>query len=418
MKVSNFIKNKSGSVATITAVMSVPLLFASGIAVDYAVMSNLQSSLQISADASVLASAKELALSSNDDATIREIAKQYVMSSLSTGINLEKYKDAVGIDTKVSEDRKSVSVDISLKWKPLVLKYIKPDAFPLRVQAMATLAGSENICIIALGATTNMSLTMKGVSSITANGCAIYSNNAGKKGISIVNGSTISSTNTYTAGGYKGPENNYHPRPIINSPEIVDPLIDRVAPKADGCTETRFKLNKGSAILYPGTYCGGITISGMAEVMLKSGEYILKDGSLKVSGKSIIKGKNVGFVFEGDTSTFDFGINTTINMTAPKSGALSGILFFENRNSPLLRKFTIRSRNAEQFEGTVYLPNGEFIVAKESRIGQVSKWTAIVANKISIKSGPRLQINSDYSNSNIPVPEGVGPQGTVTRLAK
>lgn len=417
MNFPNLIKNKSGSVATITALMSVPLLFVTGVAVDYAIMNNLQNSLQISADASALASAKELALSSNNNDTVKEIAKQYVMSSLSAGFDLEKYRDSLGIETKVSNSRKSVTVDLALQWKPLVLKYIKPDAFPLRAQAMATLAGSENICIIALGSTTNNSLTMKGVSSINANGCAIYSNNSGKKGISIVSGSTMSSSNTYTTGGYKGPENNYHPRPIINSPEIIDPLKDRIPPKAANCSKTNFKLNKGSAILYPGTYCGGITISSKAELMLKPGEYILKDGPLKASGKSVIEGKNVGFVFEGDKSTFDFGVNTTINMTAPKSGALSGILFFENRNSPLLRKFTIRSRNAEQFEGTVYLPNGQFIVAKESRVGQASKWTAIVANTISIMNGPKLQINSDYASSTIPVPEGVGPQGTI-RLAR
>ncbi len=60
MKLLDFIKNKSGSVATITAVMALPLLFVTGVSVDYAIMNNLDSAMQNSADASVLASAKEL----------------------------------------------------------------------------------------------------------------------------------------------------------------------------------------------------------------------------------------------------------------------------------------------------------------------------------------------------------------------
>lgn len=53
------------------------------------------------------------------------------------------------------------------------------------------------------------------------------------------------------------------------------------------------------------------------------------------------------------------------------------------------------------------------MVDKASRVGQNSNWTAIIARQIEIKKGPELQINSDYAGSDIPVPDGIGPNGAV-----
>ena len=125
-----------------------------------------------------------------------------------------------------------------------------------------------------------------------------------------------------------------------------------------------------------------------------------------------MQGENVGFYFDGAKATFDFGVSTQVNLTAPKSGSMSGILFFEARNSVANRDFVIRSKDAERFEGTVYLPKGRFVVDKASRVGQLSDWTAIIARQIEIKNGPSLQINADYGASDIPVPNGIGPTGT------
>jgi len=91
---------------------------------------------------------------------------------------------------------------------------------------------------------------------------------------------------------------------------------------------------------------------------------------------------------------------------------MAGILFFEDRTASYNRPFVIRSKDAERFEGTIYLPKGHLFIDKESRVGQLSKWTAIIANQIEIGNGPNVQINSDYAGSSIPVPEGVGPNAS------
>jgi hypothetical protein len=101
----------------------------------------------------------------------------------------------------------------------------------------------------------------------------------------------------------------------------------------------------------------------------------------------------------------------TLGLKAPKTGPTSGILIFEDRNASKGRTFSIRSKNAEQMEGAIYLPNGKFFVDKASRVGQASKWSAIIAYQIEVGDGPEIQINSNYSGSDVPVPTGIGPSG-------
>jgi hypothetical protein len=104
-------------------------------------------------------------------------------------------------------------------------------------------------------------------------------------------------------------------------------------------------------------------------VTLKPGVYIIKDGPLWLGGNATLTGVNVGFFFEGNGPAFDFGASTQISLTAPKTGPLAGILFFEQRSAKPGRTFAIRSKDAEQFEGTVYLSRGYLLVEKASRLG-------------------------------------------------
>ena len=101
-----------------------------------------------------------------------------------------------------------------------------------------------------------------------------------------------------------------------------------------------------------------------------------------------------------------------MHLTAPKTGPLAGILFFEDRSTSKNRLFEIKSKDAERFEGTIYLPNAKLFIDKESRLGLTSNWTAIIANQIEIGQGPNVQINSDYASSEIPVPNGIGPSAS------
>lgn len=311
--------------------------------------------------------------------------------------------------TVVSED--AVHPD---RWGAVANDATKPGFYD-QIQSSGTtiasiLTDEEGICVLALNSTRYNTLTVDNKSSLTANGCSVHSNSSSSIGLAVDTSSVIKASTIYTSGGYNGPLSSYSSNPISNTTPFDDPLSGRIQPTAlEECDQNNVALKSGENVLNPGTYCGGIIALGASQIKLEPGIYIMKDGSLVLGGKASLSGESVGFVFEGSTSVFSFGLSTTISLTAPIEGPMSGILFFEGREAPSNREFIIRSRDAQLLEGAIYLPRGRLVVDSAGFIGQKSKWTAIIANQIEIKNGPSLEINSDYDGSTIPVPEGIWP---------
>ena len=104
-----------------------------------------------------------------------------------------------------------------------------------------------------------------------------------------------------------------------------------------------------------------------------------------------------------------FDVDSTIDLAAPKDGPLAGILFFEDRSNTLLIQHQIISDNARNLLGTVYLSRGLLAIASTKRIAEGSAYTIIVARRVFMNRSANLYLNSNYSRSDVPVPEGVGP---------
>lgn len=406
-RIDKYFKAENGSIATSVAVMAIPLLIGCGAAVDYASLYKVRTNLQEAADAAALASAKELGLVSTKDETVVEVAKNYVSASLFSSIGEKGGLHNSDIKTSISPNRKEVTVDISYTWRPLIIHYIDSNALPIKVKSTASLAGEQNVCVIALEPTQSNALDMTSKASMTAKDCVIYSNSTNPSGIASVKQASIMGTEIISAGGYGGPDSSFTPIPLTDAPMIGDPLKDREQVSVGTDCDNRDTSILTNATLTPGVYCGGLRIGGSAIVRLEPGEYIIKDGKLDVAGNSSLIGSDVSFFMTGADAVFDFGVSTQINLSAREAGKMSGILFFEDRNSPSGRVFRIRSKDAEQFEGAIYLSKGTLEIDKASRVGQRSAWTAIIANRISVGNGPDIVINSDYANSPIPVPEGI-----------
>lgn len=408
----SFLRDLSGNFAVTFAVMIVPLMGAIGLATDYASMYSAQSELQEVADAAALAATRELALSTTTKSDVVSVAENFV----STQFSIEKAEsEYVEVSTSVSDDKSEVTVDLAYYWQPFLAQYMNDRVLPLRVRAVAARAGSEAVCVIVTQPSEDERLLFTGAASIVADRCAVHVSSTDREAIVVNKRAVLKASNIYSGGGYVGVSGSFSPQPIVDAPPIEDPLADRNPPASGSCDHTDMMINDGmSATLYPGTYCGGLMIAKGAKVFLKPGVYVMRDGPLWTIGLTEIVGENVGFYFEGDTAVFDIGLDSVISLTAPKSGPLAGILMFEDRNAPINRTFTMRSKNAEKMEGVIYLPNGKLFVDKASRVGQTSKWSAIIARQLEIGNGPQIQINSDYGGSTVPVPAGV--KGTSNRV--
>ncbi len=75
----------------------------------------------------------------------------------------------------------------------------------------------------------------------------------------------------------------------------------------------------------------------------------------------------------------------------------------------------INSDSASSLEGTVYLPNGEVKINSGSTLGGPASYSIFIAKQYEINSGSSLVLNSDYEDSDVPLPAGLGENSRLVR---
>jgi hypothetical protein len=399
-----------GSVVTMFAVGLPGLLTAVGVASDFAVMEMKRTSLQAAADASALAAAKELSIASSTDTAIISAANNYVAAELKTSDS-----NAV-VTPAVDRAAGSVTVAISEEWTPFFMHFIASGVTPINVSATAKLAGSTNICVLALNTADNKTMHLDTNAKLTANGCGVYSNANHNHAIWVDNNATIKATLTCAVGGVKLKSGSaITPSAVTNCPPVADPLAGRAKPTISGsCTYTNLVILSGTVALTPGHYCGGLKVAGTAQVTLAEGTYVISDADLEVSGNANFSGTHVGFYLDGPGAKLNLKDTATISLTGATNTEMAGLLFFEDPAAPLGRQHHIASTNVQNLTGTIYFPKGYLLVDPNSAvIAGSSAYTAIIANRLEMTAGPELILNSDYGSTDVPVPAGIKNSASV-----
>lgn len=388
------------------------LLGAAGMAVDSASFYDQQSRMQSVADASALAVAKELHLyrkKPEELEQLKSVGKGRVEALLAeTGIEDQPHTTTINISMADNE----VEVIISMVSDTMLPVEVWGEN-PIVVTSEAQAYGQSRLCV--LGLHPSKSDTIKAEEAqLTATECAVQSNSKDPSGLNVEDGK-LTSTVICTSGGYRGGSNSFEPAPTTDCPPLDDPLAERQPPAVGGCDYLDRKVNSGKVSISPGVYCGGLKIEGNAQVTAEPGIYVMSLGKLEVKGKAKLKGDYVSFVFQDNAATLEFDSDTTIDLSAPKDGPMAGILIYENRANILGRNFVIKSRNAHRLLGTIYLPRGRLRIDAKANVADLSAYTVIVARQIEIEDA-NLVVNSDYGGTDVPVPDGVGPNSRFVRI--
>lgn len=387
---------------------------AAGLAVDYTTAASARSALQSAADGAALAAASELRLAgSNTDAVI-EVARRHVEAQLGAG-------SGVAFEGRLSEDRRGITIALGRSTDTFLLDMVASGATELSVLAEAKIFGGGPLCMIGLNNSAAATVEVD-QSRLTATTCAIYANSTSERALVERRTGRIEAKFICSSGGADGV--NFEPHPQLDCPQMPDPLAARPAPAVGACDYTKKQYMFGIVVIPPGVYCGGLKISGAVAATFLPGTFVIKDGPFEIGGTSIVTGLGVGFYLTGSNATFDFGPATVINLTAPVDGPLAGMLFFEDRaNAPGEHK--MNSRSAPVLLGTFYLPKSALHVGApggpgllKSLVGELSAWTIVVADQVSINDGLHLKLNTNYNGSEVPVPPGVGPDGSTVILTQ
>lgn len=140
-KIAQLLRCQSGNFAVLTAVMAVPLLLMTGVAIDYHTASTQRSQLQEAADAAVLYAASS---GETDPAKLQAMAEKAfhgnIPSSLAGSARVDHFE--------VTPDH-HVSITVSAKAFILLTRLIKPEGLDISVLSQA-LAGSDDKIEVAL----------------------------------------------------------------------------------------------------------------------------------------------------------------------------------------------------------------------------------------------------------------------------
>jgi hypothetical protein len=269
-------------------------------------------------------------------------------------------------------------------------------------RAVAVVGNGPN-CIYVLDPTAANAMSLKGNISIQS-ACGVMVDSSSSSGLTANGNVTVTAPNMGVAGGYSSTGNvSFTPLPKKGIVPAADPLAYIQAPSYGACAYNSFSLhgNTGTAgspyQMSPGVYCGGISFNGNTYVNFKAGTYVLAGGGFTVKGGATLTGTGITFydtTGSGGYKGLDFGGNSTLNFSAPTSGPLAGMLFFQDRSIPAgSASSTISGNSGSTFDGAIYFPTTTVTFTGNS---SVNGYTIVVADQW-VDNG-NTQLGNNYTS--------------------
>ena len=407
---------EAGNVAITFAFLLPLVLGAVASAVDYTRAATQRSKMQAAADAAAISSAREFQMALAQPEKIAKIAENYVMAALKE----------VAVNVNVDPKALTVRVRVEKTVERTIGKALWRDDIQVAADSTARMSNGLPLCLVALDTKAVGTIKLEKNARMTAPNCLVYSNSNSPQGLISVDSAILQAGYICSAGGkVKTRDSNFAPQPMTDCPVIADPLSSRRGPTDFTCNHNGKVVDGLTATLNPGVYCGGLSVTNSAQVTLNPGIYVFRDGPLTVDGGSTFKGANVGLYMKGAGANLMFAQASSISLTAPKDGPLTGILIFDDPSgvaapevsgkhvkvgkSP--REHSILSDDARTLLGTIYMPQGRLIVDATKPVADRSAYTVMVVQQLDLYEGPNLHLNTDYTGSDIPTPQGLGPYG-------
>ena len=233
-------------------------------------------------------------------------------------------------------------------------------------RAVATEAGPPETCVLSLEDTGEDAIKVNN-GALYADGCDVQVNSDHPtSALDVGPNGDLQADDIYVNGGVR--EMGYvSPSPTTGASPQTDPLAGTPTPSTAGCDYTDETYSGGSHTLSPGIYCGGIALSGQADVDLNPGTYVIKDsalrqGTLSTTGQAELEGDGVTFYFEGD-SELNVGGNGDVELSAPSTGDYTGILFYGDPGAPETTVHSTNGNGVIEYDGIMYFPTAHLMYA-------------------------------------------------------
>ena len=411
-RVTGFARHEGGQVALIFALGLPALSMVVAGAVDLSRVVADRSRMQDIADAAALAGAAELAFIIGEDVAVERV-ESLVETNIAEWANAPEITEVVRV---IDDDRQRImEVRLDGVSPSFFMNLLPPGGWKYSVVSRAVSVSQTPLCVLGTGTSGRM-IDLVGSSRIMAPDCGVHSNaEIIVQHTAQIEGRKIQSVLSATGGGMT-------PTPGQGAAPIVDPFSGMSFPSLDSCigqTGTiTYEVNGSTSYLDPGIHCRPITVKNLATLVLRPGNHFFRK-SVTLQGHGRLEGEDVFLFFDHGSDPLFGGANARVNLIGRKSGTYAGMVMATiGGNQP---NIILPGSNVERLLGVVYVRNGFLQVSGSGVAAEDSAWTVIVARQVRSNGSARIRINADYESSDVPVPDGVGPNaggmgGNGTRL--
>jgi uncharacterized repeat protein (TIGR01451 family) len=274
---------------------------------------------------------------------------------------------------------------------------------------LAASSANSNIGILLLDHSSQGALTSTGAGriSVVGDGAIVIDSNSSQAGVARGN-VIVSASEIDVAGQLKATGHGHFVGTIVHPPPTADPFISATLPAADTHQHSAVFALTGRLTLSPGTYVGGIHVSGNAKVTMLPGLYYLKGGGLSVQQNGQLTGNSVTIYNDSHSAADEImlGDNAVVSLTAPGDGEYQNLVLAQNRNSTTPLMFLGGRVN---LAGVVYAPKATLNLSGGTSFGNFGGSAALnvsgelILNKLNCSGNGRLNVNCKTADLSVTV---------------
>ncbi len=410
--------DRRGAILPLVALSLVGVMSLMALAVEAGSLHRERRTAQTAADAGATAGAHEIfrdmPKDSVDSAAYYETARNGFTNG-ANGVTVIPYNGP--ISGPHAGDTQFVEVVITRPVATVFGALLGRNSVTIHVRAVAGIPAPSDNCLYTLDPSDEKALNVSGSTTRLDADCGVVVNsNDRSKAVLIESAGTLTATSLAVVGGIDQSGGTIVINPGTTStgvPPSNDPLAYLSVPpfcsaspnpscvEATTCDYSNTKVSSGNTVtLNPGIYCGGMEIDGT--VTLTAGLYILRGGGLKM-GSGRITGTGVTFINTNATAAnggagkfqkIELGSASRANLSAPTTGPMAGILFFQDPAAGKpgdVYENVIASGSTAVFNGTLYFPTQPIELGASGSTTTING--GVVAQTVKVTSGSRVTMD-------------------------
>ena len=406
LRLKELLQTDRGQALVVTALGLMMLLLMAALGLDVGYLRYQKQQMQKAADAGAIAGATALAYSGDYvNAAINDVRANGFDNNNDVTVTVNNPPQTPG--DPFLGNLNYVEVIVSQSRPTFFLRVNGITSVTVRSRAVANAQGNASGCLYALDPTGSGTFTVdSGVNLSTT--CGIYVNSSDTAALvdsgtatTIVSesGVGIGGVGIGVAGSYAG--SGFQPTPTVGIPQFTDPLGTVPALSTPAACINMPPQNYNYT---PSAYCG-INLQPGKTYTFAAGTYIILGGGMNVPNSTVVTGTGVTFYVTYDAShgyaPVTIGNNSQNLLSAPTSGPLRGILFFQDRTVISPMPSTFDSSLGATITGALYFPTTK--VQFKGTPSGVPSYSPIVAWQIEFEGSSTMKANF-LPNDGSPIP--------------